>query len=73
MLLQAAREHNIHLSNSWMIGDSASDIEAGHRAGCKTVHIPASGKSPDPKADLQAKSLLDAAFQILRAHDVITT
>lgn len=37
MLLQAARDLNIDLSNSWMIGDSLSDSEAGRRAGCNAV------------------------------------
>lgn len=35
MLLRAAREHNIDLSQSAMIGDRLSDIEAGRNAGCK--------------------------------------
>jgi D-glycero-D-manno-heptose 1,7-bisphosphate phosphatase len=39
MLLKAAREHNIDLTQSWMIGDILNDIEAGNRAGCKTVLI----------------------------------
>jgi D-glycero-D-manno-heptose 1,7-bisphosphate phosphatase len=34
MLLQAAAEHCIDLSRSFMIGDKAADIEAGERAGC---------------------------------------
>lgn len=37
MLLTAADKMNIDLSQSWMIGDSDSDIEAGARAGCKTI------------------------------------
>jgi len=37
MILQAAREHQVHLPSSWMIGDILHDIEAGNRAGCKTV------------------------------------
>ncbi|SHI03325.1 D,D-heptose 1,7-bisphosphate phosphatase [Chryseolinea serpens] len=37
MLYRAAAEHDIDLSASWMIGDTLSDIEAGHRAGCKTI------------------------------------
>ncbi|MEX6689786.1 HAD family hydrolase [Danxiaibacter flavus] len=37
MLLMAAREHNIDLSQSWMIGDILDDMEAGKRAGCKTI------------------------------------
>lgn len=39
MLYRAAREHGIDLSRSWMIGDILNDIEAGRRAGCKTVLI----------------------------------
>lgn len=37
MLLKAAQELNIDLSQSYMVGDSESDIEAGKAAGCKTV------------------------------------
>jgi D-glycero-D-manno-heptose 1,7-bisphosphate phosphatase len=39
MLLQAARDFNIDLGSSWMIGDGHNDIEAGKAAGCKTVLI----------------------------------
>ena len=37
MILQAASEHNIDLSNSWMAGDILNDVEAGNAAGCKTI------------------------------------
>ena len=39
LLLQAAREHNIDLSQSWMVGDILNDVEAGNTAGCKTVLV----------------------------------
>jgi len=39
MLLQAAIDHQIDLAQSWMIGDILNDVEAGARAGCKTIHI----------------------------------
>lgn len=39
MILKAAQEHDIDLSQSWMIGDILNDVEAGNRAGCKTVLI----------------------------------
>lgn len=39
MLLTAAKERDIDLGESWMIGDSERDIEAGLRAGCKTILI----------------------------------
>lgn len=37
MLLRAARRHAIDLPRSWMIGDILDDVEAGCRAGCRTV------------------------------------
>lgn len=39
MIVKAAHEHNISLKDSWMIGDILNDIEAGNRAGCKTILI----------------------------------
>lgn len=39
MLLRAAAEHALDLSSSWMVGDILDDIEAGRRAGCRTVLI----------------------------------
>lgn len=37
MLERAALEHEIDLSESWLVGDILNDIEAGNRAGCRTV------------------------------------
>ena len=37
LLLQAAKEHNIDLENSIIIGDHEKDLEAGRRAGIKKV------------------------------------
>ena len=63
----AAREHEIDLSRSWVIGDDVDDIEAGVRAGCNTAWI------GDPMhrgvADLSAPNLLDAAAGIMRARE----
>jgi D-glycero-D-manno-heptose 1,7-bisphosphate phosphatase len=39
LLLQAAREHEIDLHASWMVGDILNDVEAGQRAGCRTVLV----------------------------------
>ena len=39
MLLKAAEDFNIDLSQSWMIGDGENDIKAGEVAGCKTALI----------------------------------
>lgn len=37
MLVRASEEIGISLEDSWMIGDTNRDIEAGLRAGCKTI------------------------------------
>ena len=39
MLLRAASEHGLSTKASWMVGDILDDIEAGRRAGCRTVLI----------------------------------
>lgn len=39
LLLQAAREMDIDLRQSWMVGDGLTDIQAGKRAGCRTILI----------------------------------
>src|SRR5579884_2424299 len=39
MLLRAARDLDIDLPASWFLGDILDDIEAGNRAGCRTVLV----------------------------------
>ena len=43
MLLQAAKDFNIDLSQSFMIGDSDNDMAAGSAAGCKCIRIDRDG------------------------------
>ncbi|PWW27838.1 D-glycero-D-manno-heptose 1,7-bisphosphate phosphatase [Cytobacillus oceanisediminis] len=61
MLLDLAERYNLDLANSLMVGDHERDIEAGKKAGCKTVFI---GSDPT-KADIQAPSLFEAVGDIL--------
>jgi D-glycero-D-manno-heptose 1,7-bisphosphate phosphatase len=37
LLLQAAKDLDVDLSRSWMIGDGLTDIKAGKSAGCQTI------------------------------------
>lgn len=39
LLLKAAKDHNIDMSQSWFVGDNLSDIEAGKSAGCQTILV----------------------------------
>ncbi len=74
MLLRAAREHRIRLEHSWMIGDILDDVEAGRRAGCRTVLLD-NGNETEwqlTKArfpDLVAADLGEAAALILEQHE----
>ncbi|MFP3937763.1 MAG: D-glycero-alpha-D-manno-heptose-1,7-bisphosphate 7-phosphatase [Phycisphaerae bacterium] len=76
MLLQAAGEMDLDLHNSWAIGDAPRDVEAGRRAGCRTVRI----RTPRPSgstnghedpvlADFTVRNLVDAARVVLREGD----
>lgn len=61
LLLEAAEDFNIDLSQSWMIGDSENDVLAGRNAGCKTALI---GET-DYGQNLQVTSLFDFVKEIL--------
>ncbi|NJK78640.1 MAG: HAD family hydrolase [Chloroflexaceae bacterium] len=70
MLLQAARDHQIDLGQSWMIGDILDDVEAGHRAACKTMLVNNGGETewvfgPLRKPHIMVRDLAAAADVIL--------
>ena len=48
MLLRAARKHGVNLSASWMVGDIEADVEAGRRAGARTVLVGPETAQPPP-------------------------
>ena len=63
MLLAAAADFNIDLSNSWMIGDGKNDVDCGQAAGCRTVFIGEASDGCEP--DMTAENLLAAVEEIL--------
>jgi D-glycero-D-manno-heptose 1,7-bisphosphate phosphatase len=67
LLLEAAEAYAIDLSASYMVGDRWRDVEAGRRAGCRTVFIDRGyhERRPDPPADHDAADLSEAAEWIL--------
>ena len=66
MLLEAAEEFGIDLSGSFMVGDRWKDIEAGRRAGCKTILIDYGyGEENTVKPDKIVKSLFDSIDYII--------
>lgn len=68
MLLKAATDLNIDLANSWMVGDSDSDVQAGHTAGCRTLLI-ASDPVHKNTANAMAADLLAAVSYILQERE----
>lgn len=54
MIEQAVRDFGIDLAASFLIGDQLSDIEAGHRAGCRTVLL---GGADDKPGTSEARTL----------------
>jgi D-glycero-D-manno-heptose 1,7-bisphosphate phosphatase len=59
MILRGARDLGIDLTRSYMVGDSSADIEAGRRAGTRTVFI---GEDKTVDADMIFPSLIDFAI-----------
>ena len=68
MLLRAAREMNLDLGQSWMIGDRLRDIEAGHRAGCRTILVPSDEDPPHSSDAIQPDYV---APSLSKAADVV--
>jgi D-glycero-D-manno-heptose 1,7-bisphosphate phosphatase len=68
MLQEAARFYNLDLPRSWMIGDRMTDVEAGHRAGCRSALI-GTAEGPDGSPflppEVHAPNLLVAAHEII--------
>lgn len=71
MLISAAGRLNIALDQSWMVGDILNDVEAGNRAGCRSVLIDNGNETewhmnPERAPAYIASSLLDAAEYIVK-------
>lgn len=81
MLRRASRDYHINLGSSWMIGDAKRDIQAGIRAGCRTVLLSTGEGSAGDGKDIDAgicedygqtctkKDLLSAVCYILSKNE----
>lgn len=68
MILCGAGDYSIDLKASWMVGDKMLDVEAGHRAGCRSALIgfadgPENSKFSPP--EVHAQTLLEIAQAIV--------
>lgn len=71
MLLRAAADLDLDLRRSWFVGDILDDVEAGNRAGCRTVLVDL-GTEPLPQAseripDYVARNTIHA-LRIIKAR-----
>jgi len=65
LILHGADDWGVDLAASWVVGDSERDIEAGRRAGCRTVRVGAGDRTA---ADASAPDLAAAVDYILGEH-----
>lgn len=73
LFFEAAKRYLLDLSKSWMLGDILDDVEAGHRAGCRSVLVHANSEtewdlSGQRIPHFTATSILQAAEYIRSAH-----
>lgn len=67
LLLDAAKEYGINLSESWMIGDRPSDVMTGVNAGTRTILVKTGVPTVESKqATVTVPSLLEAVDYIAR-------
>lgn len=70
MLLQAKKDYNIDLSQSWFVGDTHQDVQTGINAGCRTILVTSGDPQPakkyaDAKPDYVCQDLAEAVTLIL--------
>jgi len=68
MMLAAARDHDISLTSSWLVGDQVRDVQAGKAAGCRTILLLNDGEKPET-ADFCCPDILAAANLICEIDD----
>src|SRR5207237_955421 len=74
LLLRAAEDHQIDPGRSWFVGDILDDVEAGRRAGCRTVLIDNGNETEwilnaDRQPHYYAADIDEAARLILSTRD----
>jgi histidinol-phosphate phosphatase family protein len=76
LIFRAAFEHKIDLYRSWFVGDILDDIEAGRRAGCRTILIDNGHETewlltPPRRPHFTVADLYEATYKIIMSeHNV---
>ncbi len=71
MLLDAARDHDIDLTRSWLVGDKAIDLACGRAAGVRPILVTTGYGAGQQSADAEfvAKDFASAVDFILKTSD----
>ena len=72
LMLRAAEDRDLDLARSWAIGDILNDVEAGHRAGARTILIDNGNETewlltPNRTPDYRVPNMAQAARIIVAA------
>ena len=68
MLVDASRDLDLDLSRSWMVGDILDDVEAGRRAGCRTVLVDRGTEALDRVAPERTPDVVAANTAVAFRH-----
>jgi len=68
LLRRAAAELQLDLGTSWMVGDILNDVEAGRRAGCRTVLIDNGGETEWRQSALRTPDAIVRTLHDAAAH-----
>lgn len=76
LVRRAAARLDADLASSWLVGDILDDVEAGRRAGCRTVMLDSGGEtewqtSTERTPDFVARSFEEVADRIIAAERVM--
>ncbi len=72
MLLQAARDFNVDLEQSYMVGDDVKDMLAGQAAGCQTAFLLSGKPAHEPTPSPVYKNLSEFVENIMKLEGRIT-
>lgn len=69
LALQAIKDHNIDIRNSFIIGDTGADAALGHLLGCRTINVGGKPQRPDQIADIAVPDILSAAKVVINGEN----
>jgi anti-sigma regulatory factor (Ser/Thr protein kinase) len=73
MIEAVAARHGLDRARSWMVGDKETDVEAGRRAGCRTILLAPAAAAAGTRADHVCADLAHAAALVASGEETLAT